>query len=209
MNLLATSGLFGCTCFVRGTQVATPSGSRPIERLEVGEVVDARLHGVMRRRRIRAVHTGMADRLLDLRTTSTVVRGVTPGHQLAVPGPDRWRASGELVCGDFVCLRDAPERLIERVERVLASPVPVYNLVLDGDGAFLASGFVAAQWRAPARRAAPRVSALVAAASLVLASCGGEHPRPEGRAFAGARSADTDTDTAGSDDTGWERSRAC
>jgi hypothetical protein len=120
-------------CFVAGTVVATGSGPKPIETLQVGDTVWA-------------VQPGEGESTPTLRTvTETFVRHVntltvvvvngeairtTPDHPFWIP-EEGWVPAGKLVAGDTLLTQAGTNRVVERTETV-RGPVTVYNFTVEG-----------------------------------------------------------------------------
>lgn len=110
-------------CFLRGTEIATPAGSRPIETLRPGEMVLTLDHGPQPLRWIGcSIATGQ-DRLAPIRIAAGTLGNardlwVSPNHRMLLTG---WRA--ELLFGEPEVL--APAKFLVDDCRIRPDPRPV------------------------------------------------------------------------------------
>jgi hypothetical protein len=129
----------GDSCFGPGTPVATPSGERPIEGLEAGDLVVARdpetgettVEAVVRR-------FVTPDReVLDLGLETAIAPGappqvehltVTPEHPFWREGMG-WTGAGQLLPGEHVRTAGGAARVVSM--RSLPEPITVYNLEVE------------------------------------------------------------------------------
>jgi hypothetical protein len=137
-------GSFGC--FVAGTQIATPSGTRPIDELRLGDLVlayDEQAERVVPRPVVETfVHPDHPVGALPL-SDGRVLR-VTANHPIYLPDQQRYADAGELT-GDerLLTLSGSAQTssLIAGAFRVSAAdPVTVYNISVAGEHNYFAEG---------------------------------------------------------------------
>ncbi|MEU9688146.1 polymorphic toxin-type HINT domain-containing protein [Amycolatopsis japonica] len=121
-----------CECFPAGTRVSVEHGSKPIEKISVGDRVWARdlQTGQNNLRRVTWVFSKVADESLTIFAGGIRV-DTTPKHPFWIVGRG-WVDSGELVEGDVLLGRDGGQYPITRVQRS-SSPARVYNFEVEGD----------------------------------------------------------------------------
>ncbi|WP_394839142.1 Hint domain-containing protein [Pendulispora rubella] len=124
------------SCFVAGTQVATPSGEQPIESLHAGDPVLARsAGGDVEVRPIVRTFVHPAHALVDVHTvTVDEVRDrvrSTPEHPYFTLGHG-WKAAGDLGAGETLVDRAGHEVQVTKVVRI-AQEAEVYNFEVDVD----------------------------------------------------------------------------
>jgi hypothetical protein len=115
-------------CFAKGTPVLTPQGERPIDELQVGDLVLARdegnLEGELHPKRIEAVFRNEAA-IVELRVGGQVIR-TTAEHPFFVRRRG-WTPAAEMRPGDSVSTDSAGWIAIDDV-RATSETVPVYNM---------------------------------------------------------------------------------
>lgn len=115
-------------CFAKGTPVLTPEGERPIDELQVGDLVLARdegnLEGELHPKRIEAVFRNEAA-IVELRVGGQVIR-TTAEHPFFVRRRG-WTAAAEIRPGDAVSTDAAGWIKVDDV-RATSETVPVYNM---------------------------------------------------------------------------------
>lgn len=150
MRILLPSVLVlgGCpfACFVAGTSVATPDGSRAIDQLAVGDVVlafDPETNKVIEAR-VSALHQRMAVRVGTLRAGEHILAGVTEEHPFYDPEARRWRPAVELASGDPVVRLEGDGTVPDTLSEVRwqDAAVEVFNLSVDGPETYFAAGFL-------------------------------------------------------------------
>jgi MoaA/NifB/PqqE/SkfB family radical SAM enzyme len=139
-------------CFVPGTQVATPNGDRPIEKIKIGDMVIGhddephRVTDISRRE-----YSGP---LVLIRLTDGIKLRCTPEHPIYVASPwpssqFEWKAAKDIKAGDFVRERiesgDWQSRVV--VEVIDGTDTSMYhgwvhNLEVDGSHSYIANGIV-------------------------------------------------------------------
>ncbi len=121
-----------CNCFPAGTRVKTNRGSKPIERVRIGDRVWARdlKTGKPRLRRVTGLFSKRAQRLLTI-TVGTSKFEVTPEHPMWVAGRG-WVDSGHLREGDHLARFDGREVEVASI-RHRSAAVTVYNFEVEGD----------------------------------------------------------------------------
>lgn len=135
---MGCSGQGGATgnCFARGTPVATADGLRPIETIEVGDLVLARdvATGRTEPRVVRDTKRTAAKRVIAVSVerngkVETIV--VTPEHRFWTEGSEGgWVAAADLDLDTTTLATTGPgARVVALAE--LAAPVTVYNLEVD------------------------------------------------------------------------------
>jgi serpin B len=115
-------------CFAKGTPVLTPQGERPIDELQVGDLVLARdegnLEGELLPKRIEAVFRNEAA-IVELRVGGQVIR-TTAEHPFFVRRRG-WTAAAEIRPSDSVSTSAAGWIAVDDV-RATSETVPVYNM---------------------------------------------------------------------------------
>lgn len=135
--------LFGV---VGETMVRTPSGSRAIRELAVGDAVCAwsQARGRIEERRVTEVQRGVGDHLVRLGTPSTRLPGVTPGLQVHDAFEDMFRAAGSLSSLAELSVWSGDGLVAEPLtssDEVAAAGTPLWWLLTDGDeGTLLLEG---------------------------------------------------------------------
>ncbi|QDT75656.1 serpin family protein [Lacipirellula limnantheis] len=123
----ATQVDFGI-CFAAGTPVLTPQGAKPIEELQVGDLVLARdennVAGDVSPRRIEKTHQNHAD-VLELYIAGQVIRTTAP-HPFFVQGKG-WMPAGELRPQDMLATESGSWVKVDGLEYIRRAE-PVYNL---------------------------------------------------------------------------------
>lgn len=115
-------------CFAAGTPVLTPQGAKPIEELQVGDLVLARddnnVAGGVFPRRIEKIHQNQAD-ILELYVAGQVIRTTAP-HPFFVQGKG-WLPAGELRTQDMLATESGSWVKVDGLEYIRRAE-PVYNL---------------------------------------------------------------------------------
>jgi hypothetical protein len=135
------------TCFARGTPIATPDGERPIETLQVGDVVWAFDVAQQERvqRRVSEVHRHEASALGRLITPDGRALLVTDKHPIYVQERAAFVPAGELDTGETVIGLDAADQLIAAPMQALVPDVayePVYNITVEVTHTYFAAGLL-------------------------------------------------------------------
>ncbi len=127
-------------CFVAGTPLLTPEGSKPIEQFEVGDKLLSRDEftpaGEVRARRVLAKFETISP-ILNLHVGGRII-GTTSEHPFWVEGLG-WIAAKDLRTGDVLVSHDGQWRIVEGVAdsgRVEA----VYNLAVEDDHTYFVGG---------------------------------------------------------------------
>lgn len=122
-----------CNCFVAGTTVHTKDGTKPIEKIRIGDKVWAK-NLTTGKNELRTV-TGLVSKHTDQVMTITVAGGakvtVTDEHPFYVTGLG-WVMSGDLKVGDPLAQRDGSSTTIAAIS-VKPADTTVYNFTVDGD----------------------------------------------------------------------------
>lgn len=120
-------------CFLAGTPVHTPAGSRPIESLAAGDLVYAWDTTTGRRttRRVLRPETGRTERVVTLSVSGEVIRA-TPRHRFWSPERSEWLELQAFAPGMVLLDLHGGPRIIESLAEGPAS-APTYNLLVDGE----------------------------------------------------------------------------
>jgi RHS repeat-associated protein len=120
-----------CNCFPAGTSVATESGAKPIEQIEVGDRVWARnlITGKSELRTVVGLFNKQAGILLTIVAGGVQVQ-VTPEHPFWVPGKG-WVNAGQLQPGDRLTSLTGPDVEISSITSNSAGTT-VYNFEVEG-----------------------------------------------------------------------------
>jgi len=131
-------------CFLPGTLVATPDGPRPIEELQVGDLVLSQREGDLAQapQRVTQVFRGVTERVIRIQFTQLPrpppALRCTPEHPFWVLG-EGWVPAGQLRPGDLLLGADgAPQRILTveaRDERASH-----HNLEVEGWHTYFVSG---------------------------------------------------------------------
>ena len=125
------------SCILEGTLIDTPSGSREIESLTIGDGVWTRApDGSREVGSVAEVFEARVDRYLEISLADGGVLEVTALHPIAVR--DGWREAGDLVPGDLLRGREGWREITaisERLERVT-----VFDLQVEPNPNFYAAG---------------------------------------------------------------------
>jgi predicted phage terminase large subunit-like protein len=122
----------GAWCCIPGTMIALPDGAKPIELIEVGDMVMTR-HGI--RKVLAAGVSGNPNNLVAIECGVTSLT-VTEDHPILIG--DDWIPAGEIKQGDYVTSSMPLEVLsVERLPNSLT-----YNLTVEGEHEFIANGIV-------------------------------------------------------------------
>ena len=126
-------------CFAKGTPVLTKDGTKPIQDLEVGELVASyndrtgkidwrRITRLFRRQKQKVIELTIAN---EDGETETLI--VTPKHPFReVTGDEKWTAASKLEPGDILKSFDGRQITVVSIE-ALKSPIDVYNMEVDED----------------------------------------------------------------------------
>jgi len=116
------SWLNPCKCFVAGTPVQTPDGFKPIEKIEVGDLVTARDEDTGEtawKPVLRVIRNGEKD-VVRVSYVDNAGRneslGVTPEHPFMLEGM-RWVEAGKLKRGDKIMTLDGALLTVKRVSK--------------------------------------------------------------------------------------------
>lgn len=128
-------------CFLPGTPVLTPNGSRPIESLEIGDsVYSFDEYGHVLSSHVLERYSVVRDSYYSIRTASQVVNATAEHPFLTSLG---YTEVQNLHVGDIVFIFNdghfQPQPVVS-IE-LIHSPVVAYNLQVDGPHTFLANGF--------------------------------------------------------------------
>jgi RHS repeat-associated protein len=135
-------GFRACNCFVAGTRVDTPDGSRPIEAFRIGDLVITRnqqepdstpIVG-----KVTHLFRNVTPVVLWVTLATGDVIGTTPGHEVWTHRTG-WGLARDLTQGDtFVDRNGMP---VEITDIILDhTPTPVYNLEVDGTYTYFVHG---------------------------------------------------------------------
>jgi len=142
-----TTGFAGSnSCFVAGTRITTPSGTRPIEELRIGDVVLAydESTGRVVARAVTAtfIHPDQTVGALPL-SDGRVLR-VTANHPIYLPDQQRYADAGELTGDERLLSLSASARTSSMIagafQAAAADPVTVYNITVGGEHNYFAEG---------------------------------------------------------------------
>ncbi len=127
------------TCFVAGTPIRTPNGSKLIEHLQAGDLVlssrPTDSDGDVVSRRITEVKKNRGQ-LLDITVNGRVIRA-TKTHPFYVKNQG-WTAAAMLSSGDLVRSHDRQWCMVQTV--VEGTTSPVYNLSVEKDATYFVGG---------------------------------------------------------------------
>ncbi|MCT8159981.1 Hint domain-containing protein [Pseudoruegeria sp. SHC-113] len=136
-----TVGTQNFPCFVEGTCIATPSGEKPIEQLQAGDLVETLDHGAQPIRWIGCSEVSGLEEMAPIRIAAGVLDNrraieVSPQHRFLLTG---WRC--ELLFGLEEVLASAKSLLHEgMVERVPRPRVRYYHILFDRHEILFAEG---------------------------------------------------------------------
>jgi hypothetical protein len=118
-----------CGCFVAGTLILTSSGSKPIEQIEVGDIVWAYndTTGVYGQKRVKTLFRYERDSVYFIQTGNEVIKA-TADHPFYIGG--RWLRVAELKVGDSVKLFDGSNLVIEQIT-IMPGRTTVYNFEVE------------------------------------------------------------------------------
>ena len=140
-----TSPWFACSCFAAETKIETPTGSRRIDRLRVGDPVlsfDVTTQRLLTTPVV-AIRRGHTTVLGKVVTDCGTVTGVTAEHPFWLPEWKRWIAAVDLEAGmSLVALTErGPRPAVVREVHWRETPAAVFNLTIGGEHAnFFADG---------------------------------------------------------------------
>jgi hypothetical protein len=133
------------SCFAAGTPIATPSGHRPIEELELGDLVLAydEPTGRVVPRPVTATFVHLDQRVGSLLLSDGRVMRVTANHPIYLPDQQRYAAAGELA-GDerLLALSGSAQTssLIAGAFQASTAAATVYNITVAGEHNYFAEG---------------------------------------------------------------------
>ena len=137
---LAGAAASSCTCFVRGTQVATPKGPRAIEDLQIGDEVWSYSLADCARvvRTVAALVRSRASEILAVQAGEFCIAGVTAEHPFWNVVAGTWQPAGSLTLGSVLLAaldaRELRAQPVTALSRVAArGEVEVFNLTIAGD----------------------------------------------------------------------------
>jgi hypothetical protein len=130
-------------CFPAGTTVETPAGPRPIETVKAGDVVQTlSADGKLVPMKVASVFVGQS-LIVAIDTDGGVLR--TTGKQPLFLTSGGVKSAIDLVAGDEMARwrdgRPQPVK-VRGVEVKDTQPVPIFNLVLEEQGIFIANGYL-------------------------------------------------------------------
>ncbi|MDQ0899517.1 polymorphic toxin-type HINT domain-containing protein [Paenibacillus sp. V4I7] len=122
-----------CNCFTAGTKVLTDEGEKPIEVIEVGDMVLAKSeydsNGELAYKEVTALYRNQRDDIIKLYVGEQIIE-TTDNHPFWVEGKG-WVYADELLVGDKLQKADGSNLTIDKVEFVkLDEPVTVYNFTV-------------------------------------------------------------------------------
>lgn len=132
----AAARLANSQCFEAGTLVWTDQGPKPIETIQLGDVVIGRNEstGEISKRTVVQTFTKNADDLLEVEyvTEGSVQKlRATGGHRIWVEGKG-WVEASQLVAGDALSTRGGAA-IVRKVSATIPMTVPVYNFEVAED----------------------------------------------------------------------------
>lgn len=137
-------GVTPSACFLPGTLVATPDGPRPIEELQVGDLVLSQHEGDLAQapRRVTQVFRGVTERVISVQFAQLPrpppALRCTPEHPFWVVG-EGWVPAGRLRPGDLLLGADGTPQQILTVE-ARDERAPHHNLEVEGWHTYFVSG---------------------------------------------------------------------
>ena len=130
----------GIPCFVAGTQVATPSGHKPIDRIDSGDIVltwDFATHSAVPRIVVWSGCTGHVRELVAVTVSGTQMR-CTPDHPFWTC-EHGWILAEDLCTGDTLLSVSGQQEQVGNVQIIdLEDAVPVYDIRVDAHHWFFA-----------------------------------------------------------------------
>jgi len=127
-----------CGCFVAGTLIFTDAGQKPIEQIEVGDVVWAfnDTTGAYGQKRVKTLFRYERDSVYHITTSSDVIKA-TADHPFFIGG--RWLRVADLKVGDSVQLFDGSNLVIEQIT-VVPGRTTVYNFEVEDYHTYYVAG---------------------------------------------------------------------
>jgi hypothetical protein len=136
----AATEIDGGLCFAAGTPVLTPDGVRPIEEIQVGDLVLSRdqfnIEGEVRARPVEKLHRGNAE-VIELVIGGQVIRATAP-HPFFVRARG-WTAAQDLIPGDLLAT-DGQGWIALQSRRATGEVVPVFNFDVAHDHTYFVGG---------------------------------------------------------------------
>lgn len=122
-----------CNCFVAGTKVHTADGTKPIQKIKIGDQVWAKnlTNGKNELRTVTGLFHKHTDQVMTITVTDGAKITVTQEHPFYVMGIG-WVMSGDLRVGDPLAQRDGGSTTITDID-VRPADTTVYNFTVDGD----------------------------------------------------------------------------
>ena len=144
LNKLLRSARIGGVCFVKGTKIHTKEGIRPIEELNVGDLVLSRNEGTGEEsyKAIETVVVKDADEIAFVTLTngtSLETVGATPNHPFWVPGKG-WVEARRLGTMDTLSLTNEGQSKIAKVN-IRSLHTKVYNFVVADNHTYFVGNF--------------------------------------------------------------------
>jgi hypothetical protein len=137
-------GTFGC--FVAGTQIATPAGTRPIETLRLGDIVLAydEHAGRVVPRPVTATFVHPDHPVGTLPLSDGRVLRITSNHPIYLPDQQRYADAGELKGDERLLTLTASTQTSSLIagafQASATEPVTVYNITVEGEHNYFAEG---------------------------------------------------------------------
>ena len=118
-----------CGCFIAGTLIFTDAGAKPIEQIDVGDIVWAYndTTGQYGKKRVKTLFTFERDSVFHIKVGTDVIKA-TSDHPFYIGG--RWLRVAELKVGDSVKLFDGSNLVIEQIT-VVPGRTTVYNFEVE------------------------------------------------------------------------------
>ena len=125
-------GLEMQACFVAGTLITTADGFKPIEEIEVGDLVlsENEITGEVALKRVAKTFVHESNELIYVHTGGETIT-TTPTHPFYVDGFG-WTLAGNLRAGDVLVLSNGRHVVVEWVQHeILEAPIHVYNFEVE------------------------------------------------------------------------------